>query len=55
MDDVPHIKLIRDVIIVSNDNAVKVIQFLNQFSAEYYVRDAILLAEDEAILSGKDI
>ncbi len=55
LDDVPHIKFIRGVIIVSNDNAMKVIQFLNEFNAEYYVRDLILLPEDEAILTGKRI
>ncbi len=55
LDDVPHIKFIRGVIIVSNDNAMKVIQFLNEFNAEYYVRDVILLPEDEAILSENPI
>ncbi len=53
LDEIPHIKLIRGVIIVSNDNADRVIQFLNEFSAEYYMRDVILLPEDEAILSEK--
>jgi hypothetical protein len=47
LDDIPHIKLIRGVVIVSNDNAEKVIEFLKEFNAEYYVRDVILLPEDE--------
>jgi hypothetical protein len=55
LDEIPHIKLIRGVIIVSNDNAARVIQFLNEFNAEYYMRDVILLPEDEAILSAKPI
>lgn len=55
LDEIPHIKLIRGVIIVSNDNAVRVIQFLNEFNAEYYMRDVILLPEDETILSAKHI
>jgi hypothetical protein len=47
LDDIPHIKLIRGVVMVSNDNAEKVIEFLKEFNAEYYVRDVILLPEDE--------
>jgi hypothetical protein len=48
LDDIPHIKLIRGVVLVSNDNTEKIIiEFLKEFNAEYYVRDVILLPEDE--------
>lgn len=54
LDDIPHIKLIRGVIIVPTDSAEKVIQFLEEFNAEFFMRDVILLPEDEAVLSKKD-
>jgi hypothetical protein len=31
-----------------------VIQFLEEFNAEFFMRDVILLPEDEAVLSKKD-
>ncbi|MCZ7372981.1 MAG: hypothetical protein O8C60_04900 [Candidatus Methanoperedens sp.] len=54
LEDIPHIKLIRGVIIVPTDSAEKVIQFLEEFNAEFFMRDIILLPEDEAVLSKKD-
>lgn len=54
LEDIPHIKLIRGVIIVPIDSAEKVIQFLEEFNAEFFMRDVILLPEDEAVLSKKD-
>jgi hypothetical protein len=54
LEDIPHIKLIRGVIIVPTDSAEKVIQFLEEFNAEFFMRDVILLPEDEAVLSKKD-
>jgi hypothetical protein len=36
------------------DSAEKVIQFLDEFNAEFFVWDVILLPEDEAVLSKKD-
>ncbi len=54
LDDIPHIKLIRGVIIVPTDSAEKVIQFLEEFNAEFFIRDVILLPEDEVVLSKKD-
>lgn len=54
LDDIPYIKLIRGVIIVPTDSAEKVIQFLEEFNAEFFMRDVILLPEDEAVLSKKD-
>jgi len=54
LEDIPHIKLIRGVIIVPTDSAEKVIQFLEEFNAEFFMRDVILLPEDEAVLCKKD-
>lgn len=54
LDDIPHIKLIRGVIIVPTDSAEKMTQFLEEFNAEFVMRDIILLPEDEAVLSKKE-
>ncbi len=51
LDNIPHIKLIGGVIIVSNVNADRLIQFLKEYDAEFFVRDVTLLPEDEVILS----
>lgn len=50
LDDIPHIKLIRGVIIVSKGDAKKVVDFLKEYNAEVYVREVALLHEDEVIL-----
>ncbi len=50
LDNIPHIKLIGGVIIVTKDLAEKVIDFLKEYNAEFYIREVILLYEDEAIL-----
>lgn len=50
LDNIPHIKLIGGVIIVKKDFAEKVINFLKEYNAEFYVRDLILLYEDEVAL-----
>lgn len=51
LDGIPHIKLIRGVIIVSKENIDRVVQFLKEYNAEFYVRDVILLPDDEVILN----
>ena len=51
LDNIPSIKLIGGVIIVTKDVAEKVIDFLKEYNAEYYIRDIILLDEDEVVLS----
>jgi hypothetical protein len=50
LDSIPHIKPV-SVIVVSKGNADKLIQFVKDYSTELFVRDVILLPEDEAILS----
>jgi hypothetical protein len=50
LDNIQHVKLIGGVIIVSSENADKVMQFLKDYNAEFFVRGVILLPEDETIL-----
>ncbi len=51
LDNIPHIKPIGGIIIVSSENADKLIQFLRDYNAKLFVREIILSLEDEAILS----
>ncbi len=50
LDNIPHIKLIGGVIIITKDSAGKVIDFLKGYDTEFYIRDVILLLEDEVVL-----
>ncbi len=50
LDEIPHVKLIGGVIIVKKDSAEKVIDFLKEYNAEFYIREVILLHEDEVNL-----
>ena len=50
LDNIPHIKLIGGVILVKKDFAEKVVDFLKEYNAEFYIREVILLYEDEDIL-----
>lgn len=46
LDDIPHNKLIRGVIIVQNNDVEKVTEFLTQHSAHYRVRVVELTKDD---------
>ena len=46
LDDVPYNKLIRGVIIIKNEDLMRVLEFLNQYSANYYIRVVELKEED---------
>lgn len=50
LEDIPHVKLIRSVIIVSTRDAEKVIRFLREFDAEIHVREVTLTPEDRKAL-----
>jgi len=50
MEDIPHVKLIRGVIIVAEKDARKVINFLRKFNAEIHSRKVILKAADKKAL-----
>ncbi|MDR0493790.1 MAG: hypothetical protein LBH74_09175 [Nitrososphaerota archaeon] len=51
MEDIPHIKLIRGVIIIRAADLEPVLNFLNEYNAEIYTRDIILTPEDEKALT----
>jgi len=46
LDDIPHIKLIRGVVIVTKKDADKVIKFLKTFNTDIYTRNVELTPED---------
>lgn len=50
LDNIPYIKLIRGVIIVSENDVSKVIKFLKNFSAEIHIRTIELTPKDEKVL-----
>jgi hypothetical protein len=50
LDEIPHIKLARGVVIVSRKDAPEVIRFIEKFGPEFHVRDVVLTPEDEAAL-----
>lgn len=52
LDEIPHVKLIRGVIIVSTRDAEEVIKFLRKFGAEIHVRKVELTAGDKKVLHG---
>jgi len=50
MDDIPYRKLIRGVFMIQNKDKKRVTDFLDRFSAEYYVRVVKLTDEDCEIM-----
>lgn len=46
LDNIPHIKLIRGVVIVSKKDANKVINFLNGYNTDIHIRNVELTSED---------
>ncbi len=53
LDNISHIKLFGGVIIISPENTDELTQFLKDYGAEVFIRDVILLPEDEDILNKK--
>jgi len=47
LEDIPHIRLIRGVIIVKLQDASRVEAFLKQYGAEYYIRTIELEPNDQ--------
>jgi len=47
LEDIPHIRLIRGVIIVRRQDAPRVEAFLKEYGAEYYVRTVELEPSDQ--------
>ena len=51
MEDIPHRKLLRGVIIIMKDDRDKVLDFLGSYSLTCHVREVKLTPEDEERLS----
>jgi len=51
LEDVPHVKLARSVIIVREVDLEKVENFLAEYGAEVCVREVVLTFDDERILN----
>ena len=51
MEDIPHRKLLRGVIILMKDDRDKVLDFLGRYSLTCHVREVKLTPEDEEKLS----
>ena len=47
LEEIPHIRLIRGVIIVRREDASKVEAFLKEYGAEYYIRTIELEPSDK--------
>ncbi|HAW51353.1 MAG TPA: hypothetical protein DCX54_03340 [Flavobacteriales bacterium] len=50
LDDIPYRKLIRGVFVIQDKDKKPIIDFLERFSAEYYVRVVELTEEDCKIM-----
>ncbi len=50
LDEIPHVRLIRGVIIVRTEDAKRVVAFFEGFHADVHVRRVELTPEDEKIL-----
>lgn len=56
LDEIPHIKLARGVIIISKKDAGAVIKFIKDFcGVEFHTRDVILTLGDRKILQVKGV
>jgi len=51
LEDIPHIRLIRGVIVVRGVDLGVVVDFLNKYNAELWVWDIMLSPEDEKTLT----
>ncbi|MGQ9722441.1 MAG: hypothetical protein ACUVXA_14090 [Candidatus Jordarchaeum sp.] len=54
LEEVPHVKLIRSVIIVAEDDAKRVVDFLKEYNAEIHVREVVLTPSDEQTLKKRN-
>ena len=54
LDDIPHRKLIRGVIIVRSDDVDEVVSFLQKYDAEVYTRKIELTDTDQMALGMDD-
>jgi hypothetical protein len=54
LEDVAHVRLVRSVIIVKASDLDRVLQFLEGYDAEVFIRDILLTPEDEKTLQKED-
>jgi len=50
LDDIPHCRIIRQVVIIRTEDAEKIVNFLKKYNAEIYTRIVNLTQEDCQIL-----
>ena len=53
LDDVPHRKLLRGVIIINRKDLEILLEFLKGYGAQVHVREVKLTEKDESILNGE--
>lgn len=53
LDDIPHIKPVRSVIVVSSNESTSIIKLLRRYKIDAYIRDIILTKEDVSKLKNK--
>lgn len=53
IENFPHIKIIRGVIIVKKEDADEIVSFLESYKAEIFIREIILLPKDLDKLNSK--
>ncbi len=50
LDEIPHVRLIRGVILVRTEDAAKLCEFLERMAAEVHARRVILTSADREVL-----
>ncbi len=50
LDEIPHVRLIRGVVLVRTEDAVRVTKFLDELGAAAYTRTVILTSADREVL-----
>jgi hypothetical protein len=50
LDHIPHRKLIRGVLIIPSEYSGEVVEFLDRYNAEVYIRDVVLTSNDVQML-----
>ena len=52
LEDIPHRKFLRGVLLMNEGDTEKVVEYLRQFSADFYTGTVELTPDDEKILRG---
>jgi len=51
LDGIPHVKLVRGVIIMNNKDLNTITNFMERFKVEYHVRTVVLTKQDQEMLT----